>query len=369
MVWNWLRRHPWIADWVVVVGLAAGFVGRAVHLHRYGLGVLFAVLEVLPLGLRRHYPRTVLAVVTAAGLLDEVVFGTFVPVAVAVAIYTVAAHLGRRAALVAAAAAAAPLALSELLVDGYPHALQTLLLLGAAWVIGDNLGTRRAYLQELQDKADRLEREQEAQAARAVAEEQARIARELHDVVAHSLSVMVVQAAAANDVFASRPDRVREALAAIEATGRSALGELRSLLGSVQAGAEFAPAPTLERLDELVEQVRRAGLEVVVRVEGDERALPAAVELSAYRIVQEALTNTLKHARASRVEVGLRYADERLDVDVRDDGRGSVNGDGGGQGLVGMRARAAVLGGTLEAGPRRDGGFAVSARLPLGAAT
>jgi signal transduction histidine kinase len=235
----------------------------------------------------------------------------------------------------------------------------------AAWIGGDSLGTRRAYTRELEEKAERLEREREAEAARAVAEEQARIGRELHDVIAHNLSVIVVQAAAANDVFDTRPDRAREALREIESTGREALAELRNLLGAVRGEADYRPQRGLDQLDELVDQVRAAGLNVAVSVEGAPRALPAGVDLSAYRVVQEALTNTLKHARASKADVLVRYGDDALDVQVRDDGRGNGNGGGTGSGLVGMRERVTTYGGSLDAGPADRGGFAVHARFPL----
>ena len=206
---------------------------------------------------------------------------------------------------------------------------------------------------------------------RAVGEEQARIARELHDVIAHSVSVIVVQAAAADDVFDERPDQARAALRSIESAGREALGELRRLLAPVQPsadGAPPAPQPGLDRLDELVAPLRAAGLEVEVRREDAQRGapLPAGVDLSAYRIVQEALTNTLRHAGAARAEVTVRALDGMLELEVVDDGRGAPGPSAGaGRGIAGMRERAAMLGGTLEAGPLPGGGFRVHARLPL----
>ncbi|WP_205698764.1 sensor histidine kinase [Conexibacter sp. SYSU D00693] len=206
---------------------------------------------------------------------------------------------------------------------------------------------------------------------RALADEQARIARELHDVLAHSVSVIVVQAAAADDVFDDRPDQARAALRAIEAAGRDALGELRRLLSAVRPGAEeeaTAPAPRLAELDALAAPLRHAGLEVAVRRDGEARPLPAGVELSAYRIVQEALTNTLRHAGATRADVRLHYAPEALELEVVDDGRGAAAATRTGRGISGMRERAALVTGTLEAGPHPDGGFRVHARLPVEAA-
>ena len=223
---------------------------------------------------------------------------------------------------------------------------------------------------DAEQKADRLEREREANIKRAAAEEQARISRELHDVIAHNVSVMTIQAAAARDVFESEPQRAREALGSIESTGRAALTELRRLLSAVRDGGhrELAPQPGLAALEELVSQVRSAGLAVELNVEGERPPLPAALDLSAYRIVQEALTNTLKHASARHAWVDVRFGDAEVDVVVRDDGVGTVpNGAGSGRGLIGMRERVAFFGGSLDAGPQAGGGYAVSAHLPIGA--
>jgi len=366
MVWNWLRRHPNLVDVALVLALAAGYVGRAVHLDQLAGGVPIAVLQVAPLLVRRRYPRGVLAAVTAGFIVQAIVYSPFPPIAQFIAVYTVAANLPRIEGLVAAAIATAAATIALLGLGDFNRAASDLIPLIGAWVLGDNLGTRRAYTRALEERAERLEREQEAERARAVAEEQARIARELHDVIAHSVSVMVVQAAAANDVFDSRPERVREALHAIETTGRSALAELRRLLGTVRSDeADFAPRAGLDRLDELVAQVRAAGLNVTVSIEGAPRPLPAGVDLSAYRVVQEALTNTLKHADATRADVSLRYRDDELGVEVRDDGEGTGNGDGHGRGLIGMRERVTAFGGSLETGRKNTGGFAVSARFPL----
>jgi signal transduction histidine kinase len=366
MVWNWLRRHPALVDVALVLALAAGYVGRAVHQHQWADGVPLAVLQVAPLLVRRRHPRAVLAAVTAAFIVQAVAVTQVPPFALIVAVYTVAASLRRYDSAVAAGTATAAATLTVLVLGNWHAAISYPVPLVAAWVIGDNLGTRRAYMRALEERAERLEREQEAERARAVAEEQARIARELHDVIAHNVSVMVVQAAAANDVFDARPERAREALRAIEASGRSALAEVRRLLGVVREnGAEYAPQPGLDRIDELVAQVRAAGLAVDVAVEGVPRPLPAGVDLSAYRVVQEALTNTLKHADATRADIALRYGDDALDVEVRDNGGGAGNGDGAGHGLIGMRERVSAFGGSLETGPLGTGGFGVSARFPL----
>jgi signal transduction histidine kinase len=244
-----------------------------------------------------------------------------------------------------------------------------------AWVIGDNIRTRRAYLAELEARAARLEREREERDARAVIEERARIARELHDVIAHNVSVMVVQASAGDELFETDPARARESLRSVASTGRAALTELRRLLGVIRAeeeretGPSYAPQPGIAYLDDLVRQVQETGLAVELSVLGRPRALPEGVGLCAYRIVQEALTNTLKHAEATSAQVSVRYVEDALELQVLDDGRGAspANGDShAGHGLIGMRERVALFGGELTARPRgADQGYEVRARLPL----
>jgi signal transduction histidine kinase len=239
-----------------------------------------------------------------------------------------------------------------------------------AWLIGFAFYERSRRTVELTERAERAERARESEARAAAAEERARIAREMHDVVAHSLSVMVVQAEAAEAMLDSAPDRARRPLAAVQETGRGALGELRRMLGVLREvadeGPALAPQPGLSGLDELVRQVREAGLPVSVRVEGEPRPLPPGIDLSAYRIVQEGLTNALKHAGPASAEVVVRYGPRELELEVRDDGRGRGSGsNGGGHGLLGMRERVALYGGELAAGPRPGGGFALTARLPL----
>jgi signal transduction histidine kinase len=225
--------------------------------------------------------------------------------------------------------------------------------------------TRRAYYRELEAKAERLERERGESERRAAAEEQARIARELHDVIAHNVSVMVLQAAGGREVFDADPVRAREALGAIEATGRDALAELRRLLGVTGDGGAIAPQPGLPHLELLVDQVRAAGLIVDLAFEGETEDVGAGVELSAYRVVQEALTNTLRHAFARRVWVFVRRRDGELEVEVLDDGAGPPAMPGAhGRGLAGMRERVTLFGGEFDAGPRPDGGFRVHARFP-----
>ena len=371
MAWNWLNRHPRLVDWALVLLVLLTSGGAAFHHNRFAVGLPLALLTGLPLLARRSHPLATLAVTTVATAFVVAIWGEYNPLATGIALFTVAERCERRTSLTAGVAALPVLALPLLSSVGWTNGfgfLGRLIPFAVAWLIGDSLRTRRQYIGELEEKAERLERERQSEAARAAAEEQARIARELHDVIAHNLSVMVVQAAAANDVFDSRPDRARAAMRRIEATGRSALAELRQLLGAVREGEpDYAPQPGLDRLDELVRRVRESGLEVGVSVEGTPQELAKPVDLSAYRIVQEALTNTLKHAGASRADVALRYSTSELAVEVHDDGTADANGDGVGRGLIGMRERVAVFGGSLSAGPAPGGGFTVLARLPLAA--
>jgi len=257
------------------------------------------------------------------------------------------------------------------------RAIPELAVFAIAWVIGDNLRTRRAYLAELEARAARLEREREEKAERAVLDERTRIARELHDVIAHNVSVMVVQASAGEELFDSDPQRARESLSAVASTGRAALAELRRLLGVTRAEeddaqrASYTPQPGIDHLDELLRQVRETGLAVELSVLGEPRALPEGVGLCAYRIVQEALTNTLKHADASHAAVRVRYVADALELQVLDDGGGAaaVNGESSGHGLIGMRERVALFGGELFTRSRDGHGYEVRARIPFEAAT
>ena len=230
----------------------------------------------------------------------------------------------------------------------------TPLLFAIGWVAG----------YALRERTERLE-QAELRATLAAAEERARIARELHDIVAHSLSVMVLQVGAVRHRLPASDDRT--ALTEVERTGRTALAEMRRLLGALRRGddeLELAPQPGLDGLPALVEGVGRAGLPVRLKVDGEPVPLPAAIDLSAYRIVQEGLTNALKHARASHAEVRLRYEPDVLRIEVRDDGHGA--GNGAGHGLIGVRERVKVYGGEMSAGKASDGGFVLATTLPLG---
>jgi signal transduction histidine kinase len=247
---------------------------------------------------------------------------------------------------------------------------------GGAWLLGRALRGRGLQAAELQQRAAQLEADQEAQAQAAVAAERARIARELHDVIAHSVSVMVIQAGAAEQLLEDTPERARGPLEAVQDTGRQTILELRRLLGILREDGQelsLAPQPGLAGLGLLVEEMGQAGLPVQLRVEGQPGRLPPGIDLAAYRIIQEALTNALRHAGPAQAEVLVRYQQHAVELEVLDDGRGPGprNGAGGasGHGLVGMRERVALYGGTLEAGPRSTlgkagSGYAVRARLP-----
>ncbi len=245
-----------------------------------------------------------------------------------------------------------------------------------SWSLGDNVHTRRAYLAQLEERARRLERERAEEARRAVREERARIARELHDVVAHHVGAITVQAAGAEAVVEGDPARARAALRVIRETGRQALGEMRALLAVLRSDeegemrGERAPQPSMAALDGLIERTHAAGLPVTLEIEGIARPLPELLDVSAYRIVQEALTNALKHAGPARARIAVRYGVDALEVEIRDTGTGPicpVDGVGGGRGLVGMRERVALFGGDADIGAAPGGGFVVRARLPWGA--
>ena len=325
---------------------------------------------------RRRAPLLVLAVVVAAlGLASLVVppsgADPIAPaIAVAVAVYSVGAHTaGARAVL----GAGATLAVVTLVVATDPDEATPgsyvffLVVFGSPWLAGRAIRHRRLNERRLERRAVAAEREREERAREAVAEERARIARELHDVVAHGISVIVLQARGGRRSL-RQPDEARRAFDAIETTGTQALAEMRRLLGLLRRGDEaigLAPQPSLSGLRGLAAQVTEAGLPVEVTVEGEPRELPPGIDLSAFRIVQEALTNALKHAGPATAHVVVRYGEDELELEIVDTGPGAASGDEGGHGLVGMRERASLYGGELKAGRRSGGGFGVRVRLPL----
>jgi signal transduction histidine kinase len=327
--------------------------------------------------LRRRAPVAVLATILAAGVAIVALGDDPSGLSMLIALYTTAAYCELRvslAALVLTAATAATL--SAVTVDAPGR--QTSATFGAiiaaaltigAWALGAYAQTRRRYLRELQERAASAEREREQLARIAVHEERASIARELHDIVAHSVSVMLLGVRGARDVLRSAPDAAEETLARVERSGEQSLAELRrilALLREPEQTAQSHPQPSLAELNELVAGYREAGLPVRLEVIGEPTPLASGVELSVYRIVQEALTNTLKHTDPSNVTVTLAFRDSRLELEVVDDGTPTLGVLTPGQGLVGMRERVALLGGELETGQRQGGGFRVAAQLPLG---
>ncbi|TDD66321.1 sensor histidine kinase [Actinomadura darangshiensis] len=378
--WEWLRRKKPLVDAffalpVLLMSLPS-LLNDAYGIEKWQLGLLTVVLTG-PLVLRRTYPRTVFAAVVAISGVQCLLGVIPVPanVAVLAGLYTVTAgrtvRWGVGALLIAVAGAGMATYRYPSGGDDRRLAFITLMVLvSGVYVLGLHMRTRRAYLRSVEERAERLERERDNEVKVAMAAERARIARELHDVVAHNVSVIVVQADGASYAIDTDVGRARQALEAISSTGRTALAEMRRLLGVLRenddAGA-FAPQPGVAQLDDLVEQVRASGLAVAYEVDGTPAAMSEGRQLTVYRIVQEALTNTLKHGGPRvTVSVRLRYAEDALEIRVDDDGRGAAAADDGrGHGLAGMRERVAVYGGTVRAAPRPGGGFEVIARIPV----
>jgi signal transduction histidine kinase len=358
MLWDRLLRrfnYTWGLRAVVVLMLAVN-VGWAAT-HQPAQTVPLELVVTLTLLALPRFPVLVLGVQAVHLAAAELAYGFSNPFPLWLALTTVAAIRPRRISLWAAAAALVAVLVSRDQRNPAAAVIGGVLSVAVAWVLGDTLRSRRAWLQE----------ESDVKLRRAASDEQARIARELHDVIAHNVSVMVVQAAAASDVFDSRPELARDALRSIEDTGRAALTELRRLFGIAQApNAEpYAPQPGLGAIEELVGRVRTAGLPVALTIEGDLNDLPTGLDLSAYRIVQEALTNTLKHAGASHADVDVRRTPTSLELEIVDDGIGTASNDGAGRGLIGMQERASLVGGAVDAKPLPGRGFRVHASLPL----
>lgn len=347
--------------------------GRAVHM------VLVAAFT-LPLLLRRRYAVAVFVTVVASAWLQfQLGGGLGQPFfAVGLALYSVGAHASMPLSSVGPAAVLVQIALVDVprLRAGDPvdEVVPAWFLLLGVWAFGRWMRRRASESAVLTERAHAAEREQGEQAARAVADERARIARELHDLVAHSMGVIVIQAQGAQRALDAAPEQARAALGSIESTGRTGLEEMRRLLGLLteapdpEAGGSTHPQPTLAEVPDLVSRVRDAGLPVDLRVEGDVRTLSPGLELTGFRVVQEAVTNAYKHAGAVPVDVRLNYGRTSLEIDVTDDGGHPADDctgrDRGGHGLVSMRERVRLYGGTLETGPRPGGGFAVHARIP-----
>jgi signal transduction histidine kinase len=361
-----------------------GHAPAAMHVAG-GRGVFAALLALLTMSLavRRRMPTLTLLAVAGALVAGAIVVSHSQGIAVEVFLaallvfYSVGANCDDRRSPVVGGVALAAIAAADLARPGFysssghsrPGAW---LAFAIAWLVGRDLRRRRQRVVRLETRAQRLEREREEKARVAVAEERARIARELHDVIAHGVSVIVVQAQAGPHLLGD-PERVRTVFGSIEASGRDALVELRRLLGILRSEDEqlaIGPQPGLASLESLVEQMRETGQAVELRVEGEPVHLSAGIDLSAYRIVQEALTNVVKHAGDAAAKVVIRYAPRALELEIVDDGRGGSAGvNGSGHGLIGMRERVALYGGTLVAGPTNGGGYAVRATLPIGETT
>jgi signal transduction histidine kinase len=387
-IYAWLQRHPFFTD-----GVMAGFLALCGLAYAVG-GNWTALIYIgisLPVLIRRTQPVRATVLIGIFAVLQILVGLNPFPsdVAVPMAVYSLAAYRPRRISLTGLAVSLVGSAAALLRwtwpnlhphhhgdPTGYKLVALGLLLYGLlispliiAWVLGDSMQYRRAYYLSLEDRANRLERERDQQSQIAAAAERARIARELHDVVAHNVSVMVVQAEGASYAMDASPDQARQALGTIAQTGRTALAEMRRLLGVLRTedgAGDRAPQPGVGQLEDLLEQVRAAGLEVLFTVEGIPVELPQGVALAAYRIVQESLTNTRKHGGPQvSARVALSYREDVLRMTITDNGKGALAlTDGMGNGLIGMRERAALYCGVLNAGPRPDGGFEVEAVLP-----
>jgi signal transduction histidine kinase len=337
---------------------------------------LFALGTTLPLLWRRRAPLVVLVAVFASIAIPDTTHGiannASAPFAgLLVAAYASGAYTSRRDGRIAAGIIGATVVLIALSIgeDVVGDVVFIGGILFAVWGAATVVRSRQELAAALAARTVELEHEREDKARLAVAEERARIARELHDVVAHNLSIMVVQAGAERRALGDERPETSEVLGTIEATGRAAMAEMRRLLGVLRRSDDelaLAPQPSLRHLADLVEQVREAGMPVDLRIEGEPRPIAPGIDLSAYRIVQEALTNALKHAGPAHARVTVRYGDKELDIEIADDGAGSSDAAAaGGHGLVGMRERVALFGGDLATGQRRGGGYAVRARLPL----
>ena len=362
-----------IEVWTIDPSHPPGDVGTTVFSSaERGVAAAAGLVFTISLAWRRRAPLAVLGVAIAISIVANVVAvldaATTPAIAIVLAVYSAGAHTNGLRAWMGGLGAAALIAANVAEQFSLGDLLFIALIVGSGWLVGRAMRHRRERERVLERLTVDLEHEREEKARAAVAEERVRIARELHDVVAHAISVIVLQARGGRRSLATDPGETREALDMIEATGSQALAEMRRLLGMLRRDDEeiaLAPQPSLRYLDNLAEQVREAGLPVDVSIEGKPNELSPGVDLSAYRIVQEALTNALKHAGPATARVVVRYRENDLELEIADTGLGAGASNEGGHGLAGMRERVSLYGGKIEAGPRHGGGFAVKARLPL----
>lgn len=368
----------WVPDVLFVAGRRFNRFTFPLEHHAVTPGLAFVVAAacILPLALRRRFPAAVLAVIAVATALYQAFLfpPSFVIVGLLIALYTAGSVLPMRRFLLWAIPSGVLVVASSLPAWGtqlfWPDFVRQSAIFVAAGVLGVATRNRRDYYAEVERRAAEAERTRDEEARRRVDEERLRIARELHDVTAHSLSIVAVQSGVALHVLDSDPEAARTALVAIRETSRSSLNELRGMLGVLRASGDvtgelpLTPTPGLTRIDELVGPLREAGLKVEVVAPGPGEPLPAMVEASAYRIVQEALTNVLRHAGSASVRVAIERDAETLTLDVTNSGPAGTRSTEG-HGIAGMRERALALGGTFSAGPRSDGGWSVHATLPL----
>ncbi|WP_338043604.1 sensor histidine kinase [Lentzea albidocapillata] len=385
----WMKAHPAFGDSLIAgvlllfdMGIAVTVVDQGVSFSAY---IAVTLLMLGPMPFRRYHPLGTSYLILAGGFLQLFSHGGIngIPVrmsdfALAIALYTLVAYTNRKTALIYVGWLVAGTLLWAIFQIGELQAVFLVFLVfvifGFSWAMGEFIGARRAYQREMEQRLVLLETERDQQAKIAVGEERSRIARELHDIVAHAVSVMIVHADGAAYTIRSQPEVAENAVRTIADTGRLALTEMRRLLGvlrSEEAETQWAPQPDARGVVELAENTRAAGVPVRLEINGDVDDLPVGVGLSVYRIVQEALTNTIKHAGAGTTAlVRLARSPEELRLEVTDNGFGTphdVVKVSGGNGLIGMRERAAVLGGEFEAGPNPGGGWRVRATFPLAA--
>jgi signal transduction histidine kinase len=381
-LWQPARRY-WF-DAVILAGIGGGIAGAVVRRHTIPDGpqgplwfdVLASVVILTPLFARRRFPfgapfASAVAVGASTFVDGRLVtdnFMWFIEALVICALFGMRPSRFQSIGGVAFAIGIAAIVIHNDPQGTFGDLTWNGITFTIAGIVGFAIGGTSRAAESARERAERAEHEREEKARLAVADERARIARELHDVVGHSVSVMTVQASAVRRLLDPDQEKVNAALLVVEDTGREALAEMRRMVGVLRHPEEapaLAPQPSLEQLERLVEHAREAGLPVELRIEGKPVPLPAGVDLTAYRLVQEGLTNALKHARAQRAEVVVRFGDGQVELTVSDDGPGGGDGDKGGHGLVGMRERMSVYGGELEAGPRREGGYRLRAKLPI----